>query len=85
MDLSELDTDINNYNLQDILDIIDLDETSSYDQRIEAMDELIDSMKQQNKGDLETFLIQARSVIQENEDSEDSDEEEDESDEDSGE
>ena len=37
MDLSELDTDINNYNLQDILDIIDLDETSSYDQRIEAM------------------------------------------------
>ena len=30
MELSELDTDINNYDLQDILDIIDLDESSTY-------------------------------------------------------
>ena len=93
MDLSELDTDINNYNLQDILDIIDLDETSSYDERIEAMDKLINSMKQQNKGDLESFLIQARRIIEDNEDSdeeedesgEDNDEEEDESGEDNDE
>ena len=85
MDLSELDTDINNYNLQDILDIIDLDETSSYDQRIEAMDELINSMKQQNKGDLETFLIQARGVIQENEDSDEEEDDSDEEEDDSGE
>ena len=84
MDLSELDTDINKYNLQDILDIIDLDETSSYDERIEAMDELINSMKQQNKGDLETFLIQARRIIEENEDNDEQDDESDEDD-DSGE
>ena len=84
MDLSELDTDINNYNLQDILDIIDLDETSTYDERIEAMDELIDSMKQQNKGDLETFLIQARRIIEENEDNDEQDDDSDEDD-DSGE
>ena len=50
MELSELDTDINNYDLQDILDIIDLDESSTYKQRIQTIDILIDSMKQQNKG-----------------------------------
>ena len=81
MDLSELDTDINNYNLQEILDIIDLDETSSYDERIEAIDELITSMKQQNKGDLESFLIQAKGIIEENEDSDEEEGESEDSDE----
>ena len=60
MELSELDTDINNYDLQDILDIIDLDESSTYTQRIQTIDILIDSMKQQNKGEIEAFLIQAK-------------------------
>ena len=55
MELSELDTDINNYDLQDILDIIDLDESSTYTQRIQTIDILIDSMKQQNKGEIKLF------------------------------
>ena len=79
MDLYE--QDINKYNLQDILDIIDLDETSSYDERIEAIDELINSMKEQNKGDLESFLIQAKGIIEENEDSDEQEDESEDSDE----
>ena len=87
MELSELDTDINNYDLQDILDIIDLDESSTYTQRIQTIDILIDSMKQQNKGEIEAFLIQAKNKFfqpdeeEDEEEDEDDEEEEDEEDE----
>ena len=79
MEFSELDTDINNYDLQDILDIIDLDESSTYTQRIQSIDLLINTMKQQNKGEIEAFLIKAKNKFfqPEYEEEEDEDDEED--------
>ena len=41
MNPSELNTDISSYDLQEILAFINLDETSSYEQRIQAINSLI--------------------------------------------
>ena len=87
MEFSELDTDINNYDLQDILDIIDLDESSTYIQRIQSIDLLINTMKQQNKGEIEAFLIKAKNKFfqpeyEEEEDEDDEEEDDDEEDDD---
>ena len=84
MEQSSLDTNIDNYSVSDILDLLELDDSSSQEERTNRINTIISDMQQANKTEIAGFFIRARAKLLEDTD-EESEEEESEESEESGE
>ena len=63
MEQSSLDTDIDNYSVSDILDLLDLDASSSAMERNDAVDNIITDLQSKNKPDLVNFFTKAKTKM----------------------
>ena len=63
MEQSSLDTDIDNYSVSDILDLLDLDASSSAMERNDAVDNIITDLQSKNKPDLVDFFTKAKTKM----------------------
>ena len=83
MEQSSLDTNIDNYSVSDILDLLELDDSSSQEERTIRINTIISDMQEANKTKIASFLIRANAKLLEDtdEESEEEDSEEEESEE----
>ena len=63
MEQSSLDTDIDNYSVSDILDLLELDTSSSVMERNDAVDNIITDLQSKNKPDLVNFFTKAKTKM----------------------
>ena len=75
MEQSSLDTNIDNYSVSDILDLLELDDSSSQEERTNRINTIISDMQQAKKTEIAGFFIRARAKLLEDTDEESEEEE----------